>query len=56
MYGGVTLQFAICNPRIDILGEELAELFELLTRAKIGVVRQGSHVKSIVREIRLSET
>jgi len=49
----ITLEFA--DAQADIFGEELADLFTLLIRAKIEVVRQGTHARSVVREIRLSD-
>ncbi len=48
----ITLEFT--DAQVDILGEEMAELFTLLARAKVEMVRQGSHAKTTVREIRLS--
>jgi hypothetical protein len=48
----ITLEFA--ELQVDIFGEELAELFTLLTHAKIEMARLGSHAKSTIREIRLS--
>jgi hypothetical protein len=48
----ITLEFT--ETHVDILGEELSELFTLLTRAKVEVVRQGAHRQSNVRGIRLN--
>jgi len=40
----------LANAHMDILGEKLTALFTLLTRAKIKLVRHGTHAHSSVRE------